>query len=117
MRGEIREIAGRNVLVDCYNANPASMEAALQTVTELRGKGEAFAILGDMLTSLDLVLSDVMLADGTGPELVEELLQHRPGLPVLYMTGFASADALNSRVLSADAVSYTHLTLPTIYSV
>lgn len=49
MRGEIREIAGRNVLVDCYNANPASMEAALQTVTELRGEGEAFAVLGDML--------------------------------------------------------------------
>ncbi len=50
MRGEIREIAGRNVLVDCYNANPASMEAALQTLSELRGEGgAAFAVLGDML--------------------------------------------------------------------
>jgi UDP-N-acetylmuramoyl-tripeptide--D-alanyl-D-alanine ligase len=49
MRGEIREIAGRKVLVDCYNANPASMEAALNTLSELRKSGRAFAILGDML--------------------------------------------------------------------
>lgn len=49
MRGEIREIAGRKVLVDCYNANPASMEAALQTLAELRADNRAFAVLGDML--------------------------------------------------------------------
>lgn len=49
MRGEIREIAGRHVLVDCYNANPASMEAALQTLSELREDAAAFAVLGDML--------------------------------------------------------------------
>ncbi len=49
MRGEIREIAGRNVLLDCYNANPASMHAALITLSELQGNGNAFAVLGDML--------------------------------------------------------------------
>ncbi len=49
MRGEIRTIAGRNVLVDCYNANPSSMEAALRTLGELRGEAQAFAVLGDML--------------------------------------------------------------------
>jgi murE/murF fusion protein len=49
MRGEIREIAGRKILVDCYNANPASMEAALKTLSELREDQNAFAVLGDML--------------------------------------------------------------------
>ncbi|MCP4444069.1 MAG: UDP-N-acetylmuramoyl-L-alanyl-D-glutamate--2,6-diaminopimelate ligase [Myxococcales bacterium] len=49
MRGEIREIAGRKVLVDCYNANPTSMEAALRTLEELRSGRQAFAVLGDML--------------------------------------------------------------------
>ncbi len=49
MRGEVREIAGRKILVDCYNANPTSMEAALRTLSELRCGNRAFAVLGDML--------------------------------------------------------------------
>lgn len=84
-------------------ATRAILELHGYRVVEADGVRMARAILGDMLTSLDLVLSDVMLADGSGPELVEELLQQRPELPVLYMTGFASTEALNSRVLSADA--------------
>ena len=49
LRGEIRDVAGRHVLVDCYNANPASMQAALTTLAELSGGQRAFAVLGDML--------------------------------------------------------------------
>jgi UDP-N-acetylmuramoyl-tripeptide--D-alanyl-D-alanine ligase len=51
LRGQIRVIAGRHVLVDCYNANPASMRVALATVDELARThgGRAIAVLGDML--------------------------------------------------------------------
>jgi UDP-N-acetylmuramyl pentapeptide synthase len=58
MRGEIVEIAGRKVIVDCYNANPASMTAALHALAERahrdprdeHGHGTAaLAVLGDML--------------------------------------------------------------------
>jgi len=46
-------IAGRIVLDDCYNANPASMRAALGAVAASAvaagGGARAFAILGDML--------------------------------------------------------------------
>jgi UDP-N-acetylmuramoyl-tripeptide--D-alanyl-D-alanine ligase len=41
--------AGYTVLDDCYNANPASMEAALQTVERLAEGGRPVAVLGDML--------------------------------------------------------------------
>jgi UDP-N-acetylmuramoyl-tripeptide--D-alanyl-D-alanine ligase len=34
---------------DCYNANPASMKAALRTLRQLAGPGRALAALGDML--------------------------------------------------------------------
>ena len=34
---------------DCYNANPASMKAALRTLRQLAGAGRALAALGDML--------------------------------------------------------------------
>lgn len=37
------------LLDDCYNANPSSMAAALQTLRALRGGGRAVAVLGDML--------------------------------------------------------------------
>jgi len=67
MRGEVIEVAGRHVIVDCYNANPASMAAALATLAERargregdhdddhapgHGQGHdrtAIAVLGDML--------------------------------------------------------------------
>ena len=49
MRAEIAEVAGRRVFVDCYNANPASMEAALAAIAERRGENKAVAVLGDML--------------------------------------------------------------------
>ncbi|HEY1088660.1 MAG TPA: UDP-N-acetylmuramoyl-tripeptide--D-alanyl-D-alanine ligase [Archangium sp.] len=40
---------GVTVVDDCYNANPASMTAALRTVQELASEGRAIAVLGDML--------------------------------------------------------------------
>lgn len=59
MRGEVEVVAGRNVIVDCYNANPASMAAALTMLAELAGSVEAgarpgLAIVGDMLELGDL---------------------------------------------------------------
>ncbi len=48
-RGEITEIGGRHVLVDCYNANPTSMRGAIETLAELAGGRRAVAVLGDML--------------------------------------------------------------------
>jgi MurE/MurF fusion protein len=47
LRGELVDVAGRHVIVDCYNANPASMTAALKALAE-RGK-RTLAVVGDML--------------------------------------------------------------------
>lgn len=49
MRSEVREIAGRKVLMDCYNANPDSVDAALKTLMDLSSGHRAVAVLGDML--------------------------------------------------------------------
>ena len=49
LRGEVVTIAGRKVIVDCYNANPASMAAAMRALAE-RAVGHAgIAVIGDML--------------------------------------------------------------------
>jgi UDP-N-acetylmuramoyl-tripeptide--D-alanyl-D-alanine ligase len=49
MRSQVTTIRGVQVINDCYNANPASMAAALRLLAEL-GKGRrTVAVLGDML--------------------------------------------------------------------
>jgi len=48
-RSEVVDLAGRHVILDCYNANPASMRAALSTLAELSRGRRSVAVLGDML--------------------------------------------------------------------
>jgi len=40
---------GIHIIDDTYNANPGSMQAAIGTLTALRGKNRGFLIIGDML--------------------------------------------------------------------
>jgi UDP-N-acetylmuramoyl-tripeptide--D-alanyl-D-alanine ligase len=49
MRSELKQVRGRTVFADCYNANPASMEAALMALISLKSGGKTIAVLGDML--------------------------------------------------------------------
>jgi len=49
-RLELKRLPGPVYLIDdTYNANPASTRAALEVLTDLKGKGRAVAVLGDML--------------------------------------------------------------------
>jgi UDP-N-acetylmuramoyl-tripeptide--D-alanyl-D-alanine ligase len=52
-RAAVLDAGGRTILDDCYNANPASMSAALSAVVAAVGgntaSARAFAVLGDML--------------------------------------------------------------------
>jgi UDP-N-acetylmuramoyl-tripeptide--D-alanyl-D-alanine ligase len=48
MRGEVRRIGDLTVVVDCYNANPPSVKAALDLL-EARSAGQKVVVLGTML--------------------------------------------------------------------
>ena len=48
-RFKVEEVDGVVLIDDSYNANPASMAAALVTLGELKEEGRAVAVLGDML--------------------------------------------------------------------
>ncbi|MEJ2202646.1 MAG: UDP-N-acetylmuramoyl-tripeptide--D-alanyl-D-alanine ligase [Gemmatimonadota bacterium] len=48
LRGEIRQVGGLTLIVDCYNANPPSVRAALD-VLEGYGGARRVAVLGTML--------------------------------------------------------------------
>lgn len=49
MRMQLLNVEGIDVLVDCYNANPASAFAALDTFARLECQGRRIVMLGDML--------------------------------------------------------------------
>lgn len=48
MRQKVREVRGMTFIEDCYNANPDSMSAALETLKTLK-KTRTIAVLSDML--------------------------------------------------------------------
>ncbi|HEY6866908.1 MAG TPA: cyanophycin synthetase, partial [Candidatus Eisenbacteria bacterium] len=48
-RMEVRRARGAPLLVDCYNANPDSTAAALETLERWPGAARRIAVLGDML--------------------------------------------------------------------
>ena len=49
MRSQVERVGGVTVINDCYNANPASMKAAIDLLTELGAGTHTVAVLGDML--------------------------------------------------------------------
>jgi UDP-N-acetylmuramoyl-tripeptide--D-alanyl-D-alanine ligase len=48
MRMQIDQWWGIGIINDAYNANPASVEAAIRTLAEIKGRGERIAVVGDM---------------------------------------------------------------------
>jgi UDP-N-acetylmuramoyl-tripeptide--D-alanyl-D-alanine ligase len=49
MRSQVERLGGITVINDCYNANPASMKAAIDVLVELGAGTHTVAVLGDML--------------------------------------------------------------------
>jgi UDP-N-acetylmuramoyl-tripeptide--D-alanyl-D-alanine ligase len=97
MRSEVRHLGKLTLLVDCYNANPQSLRAALELLGAMDASGRRVAVLGSMLelgkdadslhdqaltealqASLDLIVVTGMFSDAArrlgpvqaGPELL-----------------------------------------------
>jgi PAS domain S-box-containing protein len=84
--GMIRELVHR-LLVD-----------AGYTVLDARDAGQALELWKQESDSIDLVLTDVVMPDVGGPELVQRLAAERPDVKVLYMSGYTD-QAVASRGL------------------
>lgn len=103
MRSEVRRVGGLTVLVDCYNANPPSVRAALDLLTQIPG-GRKVAVLGSMLE----------LGDAAGHLHARVLERALDGsVDVVVATGaFAeAADGRDPRVIAAAEwrEAYPHL--------
>ena len=63
---------------------------------------EALSLCGSRLGDIDLLLTDMVLPDRSGPELARELRNRRPGLKVLYMSGYGQFHGEETFVDQAD---------------
>ena len=59
---------------------------------------EAEARLAD--PAIDTLICDVFMPEVSGPALVERVHRSRPDLPVLFVSGFAGAEAGDARMLA-----------------
>jgi two-component system, cell cycle sensor histidine kinase and response regulator CckA len=61
---------------------------------------QAMAIAASHEGSIDLLLSDVIMPHMSGPELAQRIVPHRPGIRVLYVSGFADRMGIDLGVRS-----------------
>jgi CheY-like chemotaxis protein len=64
---------------------------------------EAISFCRERPGPIDLLLTDVVMPDMSGPELAEELAKIRPGLKVVYMSGYADNAVVRHGVLKPGA--------------
>jgi two-component system cell cycle sensor histidine kinase/response regulator CckA len=75
------------------------------TVYEARAAKDARAICAEQGVHLDLLLTDVVMPETSGPKLAEELKAMQPRLRVLYMSGYSGAAVTRHGAL-AEGVAY-----------
>jgi len=71
-----------------------ALQARGYSVLAAGSPGEAFELARDYQGEVHLVLSDVVVPGMTGPDVVAQIRARRPGLRVLFMSGYAEHAAM-----------------------
>ena len=72
--------------------------AGYTTFTAESGR-DALRVYDECHDGIDLLLTDVIMPDLTGPVLAERLRERQPGLQVLFISGFHDADLVQKFVV------------------
>jgi CheY-like chemotaxis protein len=70
-------------------------------VVEAGSPADALGIASEGIESFDVVVTDVVMPGLSGGELADKLEQIRPGLPVLFVSGYADAEVIGRGQLRA----------------
>ena len=90
----IRELARRLLERDGYRVLTAE-------------NGEAALRVFDQHAGIDILLTDVVMPGGNGPELTKQLLEHHPTLKVIYMSGYTE-DAIAQHGVLNPGIAFVH---------
>ena len=90
----IRELARRLLERDGYRVLTAE-------------NGEAALRVFDQHAVIDILLTDVVMPGGNGPELTKQLLEHHPTLKVIYMSGYTE-DAIAQHGVLNPGIAFVH---------
>ena len=100
---------GSVLLVEDNDALRDAIAAVIQRlgyrVWSAPGMEDALALLEEPSLQVDLLLTDVIMPGGNGRELRDRALRLRPGLRVLYMSGY-TADVIAERGVLAEGVEF-----------
>jgi UDP-N-acetylmuramyl pentapeptide synthase len=105
MRSELKDVKGRTVLADYYNANPGSVKAALETLVSLKTGTRAIAVLGDMLELGDTAAEAHRAIGATAANLGIDLLITVGPLAKHIAEGAVAAGMAREWVCEADTTS------------
>ena len=81
-----------------------ALETLGYSVVSAKDAGQALAILGGR-ADISLLFTDVELPGANGPDLVKEALLQRPGLAVLYTTGYTANAVVHRGILDREVRS------------
>ena len=70
-------------------------------VLEAASAAEALRVAEGYEPAIDMLLTDVVLPRMTGPQLADRLRATRPGLPVLFMSGYTDEAIVEHGILEA----------------
>jgi len=87
----------------------AAIRDLVQTILERHGykvivasgPADATALAESWKGTIDLLVTDIVMPGGTGPELAQRLRERRPGLKVLYISGYPAREVTPNAVQSA----------------
>jgi DNA-binding NtrC family response regulator len=71
-------------------------------VVEMRTAADALAFCGRGAEPIHLLLTDVVMPQMSGPELARQVMELRPGLRLLCMSGYTDDSIVRHGVLQAD---------------
>ena len=98
-----RTVAGTILLVEDEDSVRRVAAAILRnhgyTVLEARRPSDALQICARGDQHIDLLLTDVVMPESSGPQLAAELLTRHPGMGVMYMSGYSGDNALMGKAL------------------